>query len=255
MKTFKKLLGASVFLLSSFTASAGTISVGGVTWDPSSILDFEANSASFFQNTINNLGQELTGYGQVASINAGISFCNSCELTFEFGGFISSGVVPDPATIGANIFSSTGDSIEVDFTFTGGWVKFYVDNSQNYDPLDGTTAGDGTLWLSTLAQTMGSGSTLDADGVVVEWDGLAPVFDAIIDGTGLALLDVDGGLAMGNFDTNAKFGADFLMRSVFGSANPDNVTLQGESIPEPASIALFGLSLLGLAGAARRKQS
>ena len=90
-------------------------------------------------------------------------------------------------------------------------------------------------------------------------------------GSGTGLFDVIGGMAAGNFDTNTKadfYGnpADFLFTSSFqpfpgGGSTAEGFSListgelSGNSIPEPGSLALFGLGMMGLASLRRKPKA
>ena len=116
MKKLTSLLGASVFALSTFAASAAPVNINGVTWDPTDPLSFAADTDFFTQSIINNPGDTLSGWGRIGSVNVDSSFCAGCELTFEFGGFSASSVVAGATsnTRTDALFSSTGWVINVD---------------------------------------------------------------------------------------------------------------------------------------------
>ncbi|WP_199609961.1 PEP-CTERM sorting domain-containing protein [Flocculibacter collagenilyticus] len=238
----KLLVGAALTLGLSMSAQASMINVGGVQWDPDQTLafpalsDFVANGTIFETGAVQE-GDVVTGRGQVTNFNSSLpnnaAFCPGCELTFTFS------MVLDEDFDVSNTFK-----------FRDLFIDFYVDHTPDFD---GTapTAGDGNLWLSL---GLPPGEFLTGTGT-----NLGTGSDS---GTGTALIDVLGGMAAGNFDTNTQVnGADMVLSSSFqptqGQPGLLNGTfdLTGNSIPEPSSIALLGLGLLGFAGAARRKKA
>jgi hypothetical protein len=271
MNTFKKgLIAGATALAFSMSAQAGNINVGGVVWDVDSLFDAEIKT-DILEAAITDVGDMLEGIGQVSKLNGLNTFCPTCELTFEFGGFELVSAIFNPI------------SGESDLAFTDGWVNFYVQDTGAADftaydlGLDKTTANDGDLWLSLIAHE-NTASVISA--VLGSLFGSAEFFGTgADDGEGSGLMDVitddmialDGsllkGLANDNFDTNSKADniggfADFNFSSSFqplGFTTPDGYSLtgtaelKGESIPEPSTIALLGLGLLGFAGARKRK--
>jgi len=253
MNTFKKgLLAGAAALAMSMTSQASEINVGGVTWDPETVgIDQLFTSAN--EAVISSIGDTLSGYGLVTAFPTGgdISFCAGCELTFEFGGYELAQLGPVDA------FGSQA------LVFTGGWVNFYVDHSADYDDTIGN-AQDGDLWLSLVGheQTFGAFT-----GTLF---GAASLFGTGNDnGSGRGLLDVREtgaiGMANNNFNTNSFTDAqgnmtDANFNSTFAPSGTDPLyplsgvtTIQSRTIPEPSTIALLGLGLLGFAGARKRK--
>lgn len=262
MKIFKQLLAlAPIVLALGSSAHASMINVGGVVWDPDAVnisdSDFTAryNFNQFFTTAANQVanvdnatpdytkainpltvvgGNVLQGVGEINKFNGvdygntsstvGGAFCPSCELTFVFGGF---------AITGPN-------------TLSNGWLRIYVDDTPDFnistDPA--AKAADGDLFLSLEAV---SNQFLSASGFQSGF--LTNYFKVV------------GGLAASNFDTDSmQFASDLLSSAAAQFTNPNFIAtssgqISGNTIPEPSSIFLLGVALLGLAYARRKPMS
>lgn len=255
MKLFKKILaGAAIATTMLNVVHAAPITVAGVTWDPASIIDFTAASVSIRQK-IDPTSGVLSGFGTINQVNGSFNFCATCEVTFQFSGFIplSASLTPTPG---------------------GGTILYRDGNVQVYvgviDPLNANSTtmtlgstGDGLLWLGMVGHNdiLNNASLLGTTATNgIDITGL----------TGLGTLDilsgVAGGLAGYLFDTNTKTdGSDFTFSTGFtssignnsffdsiGTATFNSKTLEN-TVPEPASMALVGLGLLGIGVIRRRK--
>jgi len=239
MKYLKTLVGAAALAVASFNVSAAPITVGGVTWDPDSIIDFRAqfDLVQTFNGSPTVAGTELFGFGIVRSINGTNEsvFCTSCELTFGFGGFL---------TDGAGGFQQGK-----------GFLRIYSDTNKDYifsadaNGMNSATATNGNLWLELLAKdiTFISDSPNPSNPYVagvlrVSW-----------------LLGDVSAAAYGNFIPGAINGSDAFSSAdsalVIGNLFDGSGVVRASSIPEPASIALLGLGLLGLVGGRRFKKA
>lgn len=245
------LLGTALTIVSS-GAFASFITVGGVKWNPDAGVDFKVQG-ELFESFAQQDGDVVTGFGKVNTLNNQVEsfFCAACELTYSFSYTLAS--------------SAPTNGINFDFIFTNGTVNFYVDTAKNYGLLDTNgdpiassftlaNATDGDLFLGTTSHGSITGTATD-------------LFNpALISGTGTGFLDVAGGLAASNFNTNfLPNGADFKIVSSFGTAAGQftptgyplvgGATLTGNSIPEPTSLALLGIGLLGFGASRIRKQA
>ena len=248
MNIFKKglIIGLASLGLS-MTAQAGTINVGGVVWDPQQNLnfpdlgDFVANG-TIFENSASMAGDIVMGRGQVTNLNSAVpnqaQFCPGCELTFTFSMELAQDFVGVPNPVGG---------IDGSFEFINFNLKFYVDHTPNFDGT-AATAGDGNLWLELV---LNPANSLTGTGTALG--------SGSDQGTGGGVLDVIGGLAFGNFNTNGEAsGGDLTLSSSFqptlGAPGLLNGTfdLSGDTIPEPGSIALIALGLLGFASSRRK---
>ncbi|ALO33636.1 hypothetical protein CMT41_02070 [Colwellia sp. MT41] len=262
----KRALAIAVMVLASFSASAGLINVGGVVWDPDDGADLRGGSAIIYQQ-INILTLELSGYGRLTSINGYADICPGCELSYQFGGY----------TISADA-AAAGDT-----NFKGGWMEFWVDTSpdiltvtdQEKLTLQNTGGsdddGDNLLWLALRGHIFAGDETTFIG---------SSSLTGLLNGAGA--LDVVGGVAMWNFDTNMwplsngsmtdiVFSGDFdswsngwvvngvtqdsfdesgtAVRYSTGSAD-----FHGYSIPEPNTLGIFALGLILLAFGVRIKK-
>ena len=259
----KKTLGAmaaSAFLLGA-SGHALAVDIGGLDVPLGAIFSV----AQVYENVVTAVGDELSGYGEVDSIN-GVAvnlLCAGCELTYRFTDYMVSSI------------SATS------ITFTGGVVTFYLgfgaDNDFNVftsgsSAADLAAATNGAVFLNLM------GHDIDAAGNTFAGTGLN-IGTTTPSGTGSGLADVDtSGTGMANafFNTNtvpALFGggnADFLLTSSFSGLFPPHpgecpggpscvsgsADFRGVAvIPEPETYALMLAGLGVMAYVARRRKA
>lgn len=249
------LTTAAVIALPGMAQAAviGGINVGSgvLTFVSSTIMEERVGGGLISAN-----GQTLHGVGNVTEIRSdGVLVWTPSvteELTFVFDNYISTGFTP--TVVG----------------FTGGTVQFFHDITANVtgaNYVTGTGFNNGPLWLDLVGVAFNdpinpgscTGVSLCGTGVLT---GTATI-------TGAGLLGVTGaGQADAYFNTNGTIAAgtgNLADWEIGSSANNQNPTgfIMGthgtasisniRTVPEPATIALLGMGLLGIGFSGRMR--
>jgi hypothetical protein len=224
-------------------------------------------------NFVANLADvpELVGAGHFdLGVGVGEPNCTNCELTFNFGGFflegfdqVGTGTFRPDGSGGFEEILATVPSINTD----NAWLNLYLgDTAAQFDEsliIDAGSAStqvanavDGDLWLSLSLHNFVYTADILAGTEPLSL-GSSTFFGSVEGGSSAANFESD--FFLGLFDASA-FGltssfivpnsSDIVNYSTRGSGN-----VQAETVSEPTTLAVFGLALLGFAGAARRKQS
>jgi len=266
MLTKKRIAAALAFACAlgvSGMASATIVDVNGVHWDDASIFDLTIQSLNLRETSVSNVGDVLTGYGQIGSINHNNSFCTGCDLTFKFT---------------YTVRSITGNQVVFDM----GSFQFYTQAAGSFDAGVPTSVG-GTPWVTLTGHTAPRTGFADPNGQLYATIN-GTIANPTIGSGGFGLVDATGGPAMSILDSNhwadgiGGF-ADFQLASSFQtdaasicgptpSTNLDDICaypIEGNgsligrtvtAVPEPAELGLFGvgLGLLGFFMWRRRKE-
>jgi len=216
MNFFKTAAVVSAIALSSFSVNAEILSVAGITWDTAYVdASGEASRDDFFAagSYVETLtGGDLSGVGTITTVNGQ----NSSEFCVVAG-------------------------CKLTYNFDG----FVIATDGSVD------ATNGSLTFNVVHADMSPTTTfleLSADtGTDFTYTSIPGLLSSI---TGLFNVEETAGTAWKNFDTDQQAGGtDMSISAVEGIQT--GAVFRGTSVPEPTTLAIFGLGLLGLV--ARRK--
>jgi len=288
IKLNKLTVAAAIASAAMMPMASHAVLIDGVTFNAGD----QFVATTIWEQVLTLSTQSLEGVGRINSIDC-TSFCggtswiagqNDTQLTYYFSGYsVAKWYDQDNVSHLAGVEGGLDNGLGNAFSFatakaidfTGGNIKIFSDRVSTGTALNPTgtfntatdilRAIDGNLWLEYDGAT-----TTDLLFVATLGARVGTLFSAgtggnnvHATGTGFGYLDAVGGLAYSNFNTDSfnVLGTitDAKLTSSFSTGNCGAWPLCGTAdikttaIPEPGSLALVALGLVGLAASFRRK--
>ena len=258
----KKLIASAILGLGlAASGSASAIIVGGVDFGSPATAHIETTTLA--ETFVNAPGQQLLGYGQINTVNGNLIYAGAERLYFTFAYEVLT-FSPTTATFHNGTidvyrlptFNLLGQSSTANLALIGAGIPWatFSGHAMNGTAIELNSAG--LLTGGTLSYT-GSGLLDITDGLgdVFNFLNSSTIFDGNTETPGfadIAITTSGNNRVLNSHDDQtgcANGRATAGTWCLAGSAD-----MRGDTVPEPGSLALVGLGILGVAALRRRRE-